>query len=191
MAASVLTSVKYGNSSTYSLSYAKIKSLFCFNVAKKTHTLTVLVENKAGVLNRIASLFRQRQYNIESLTVGHSEQAGLSRMTIVIDGQTNTDQVIRQMYKIMEVIKVKELPADSAIIRDLALIQIGVTASDKTKIMSILKRFGVRVIKRKPTHWTVECVGTPDEIDKFLTLLKPFKIQTVSRTGATAIPHSS
>ena len=164
-----------------------MKSLFCLPVATQTHTLTALVENKAGVLNRIASLFRRRRYNIESLTVGHSELLGLSRMTIVVGAETNVDQVVRQMYKIVEVIKVKELAADTAIIRDLALVRVGVTAQSKAKLTKLLKLFGARIVDRQPTCWTVELVGTPEAIESFLALSKPFKIKALARTGATAV----
>ncbi len=156
-------------------------------MADKTHTLTALVENKAGVLNRIASLFRRRRYNIESLTVGHSELSGLSRMTIVVGAETNVDQVVRQMYKIIEVIKVKELITDKAIIRDLALVQIGVTARNKAKLTKTLKAFDTRVMDRQPTVWTIEIVDTPDQIDNFLRLIRPCKIKAIARTGATAL----
>ncbi|MFH1375358.1 MAG: acetolactate synthase small subunit [Patescibacteria group bacterium] len=153
----------------------------------KTRTLTALVENKAGVLNRVASLFRRRRFNIESLTVGHSEKKGLSRMTIVVDEKTNVDQVFRQMYKIVEVIKIKKLDEAHAIIRDLALVRVKVSPRTKAKLMKAVKLFRAKIVSKKPNEYTIEIVGAPEKIDGFLALVKDFGVLEVSRTGVTAV----
>lgn len=157
-------------------------------MSPKTHTLSALVENKAGVLNRIASLFRRRRFNIESLTVGHSEKPGLSRMTIVVKEDTNVEQVFRQMYKIIEVIKIKILDEEKSIIRDLALVKIKTTAKNKPKILKTIKLFGAKTVHKNHKSLTVEIVGTPEKIDSFLELVQDFGILEFSRTGATALP---
>jgi acetolactate synthase-1/3 small subunit len=158
-------------------------------VAKKTHTLTVLVENKAGVLNRVTSLFRRRRFNIESLTVGHSEQPGLSRITLVVDGtNTNVEQVIRQMYRIIEVIKVEELSAENMIVRDLALVQVTAPTKAKTaKLQTILRGAAAKVLQKKTTGWVIQLTAEPKAIDQLVRVLQPFGLLAVARTGATAI----
>lgn len=149
-------------------------------------TLTVLVENKAGVLNRIASLFRRRRFNIESLTVGHSEKPGLSRMTIVVDENTNIEQVFRQMYKIVEVIKIKKLDESKTIIRDLALVRVK-AKTKRTQLIKIIKEYKAKVLSKKNDSVTIQIVHTPEKIDQFFKKIKPFGILEVSRTGATAL----
>jgi acetolactate synthase I/III small subunit len=155
----------------------------------KTRTLVALVENKAGVLNRIASLFRRRRFNIESLTVGHSEKKGLSRMTIVVDEKTNVDQVFRQMYRIIEVIEIKKLDEKKAIIRDLALVKIRLTPKTSAKILKNVKLFGGKIVKKNSKYLIVEVCGEPSKIVSFLALMKDFGILEVSRTGATAVSN--
>lgn len=154
-----------------------------------TRTLVALVENKAGVLNRIASLFRRRRFNIESLTVGHSEQEGLSRMTIVVDEKTNVDQVFRQMYKVIEVIKIKKLDEKKAIIRDLALVKIRLTAKNKNQLLKNIKLFGAKIAKKNSKYLIAEVCGEPSKINSFLALMKDFGILEISRTGATAVSN--
>lgn len=153
----------------------------------KTHTLVALVENKAGVLNRIASLFRRRRFNIESLTVGHSEKEGLSRMTIVVNASTNVDQVFRQMYKVVEVIKIKKLDEENATIRDLALVKIKITAKNKAAVLKNLKLFGAKIAKQNSHYLIAEICGEPRKIESFLAIVSDFGILEISRTGATAV----
>jgi acetolactate synthase I/III small subunit len=156
-------------------------------MSPKTHTLIALVENKAGVLNRIASLFRRRRFNIESLTVGHSEKKGLSRMTIVVNAETNVDQVFRQMYKIVEVIKIKKLDEENATIRDLALVKIKITAKNKAAVSKNLKLFGAKVAKKNSHYLIAEICGEPRKIESFLAIVADFGILEIARTGATAV----
>ncbi|MFH1546273.1 MAG: acetolactate synthase small subunit [Patescibacteria group bacterium] len=153
----------------------------------KTHTLVALVENKAGVLNRIASLFRRRRFNIESLTVGHSEKEGLSRMTIVVDKETNVDQVFRQMYKIVEVIKIKKLDEEKAIVRDLALVKVKLTPPTRAKILKTLNLFGAKIVKKNSKYLIAEICEQPEKIERFIDLMKDFGILEIARTGVTAV----
>ena len=149
--------------------------------------LVALVENKSGVLNRIASLFRRRRFNIESLTVGHSEKDGLSRMTIVVDELTNVDQVFRQMYKIIEVIKIKKLNENKSVVRDLALVKIKLTSKTHDKILDYLQKIESKVLVKNSKHLVVEICRHPKELDQCLATLKEFGILELSHTGATAI----
>lgn len=148
-----------------------------------TRTLVALVENKSGVLNRVASLFRRRQFNIESLTVGHSEKKGLSRMTIVVEQGTDVDQVFRQMYKIVEVIKIKKLDEKEAVIRDLALVKI----KKAKKLTEILRKFGAHVARKNGEFLVAEICDEPKKIDEFITAVRKFGILEISRAGVTAL----
>lgn len=148
-----------------------------------SRTLVALVENKAGVLNRVASLFRRRQFNIESLTVGPSEKKGLSRMTIVVEPDTDIDQVFRQMYKIIEVIKIKKLDEAEAVIRDLALVKI----KKSPDLAKVLRKFEARVARKNGKYVVAEICAEPLEIDKFILAVKKFGILEISRAGATAL----
>ncbi len=153
---------------------------------QKNHVLTALVENKSGVLNRIASLFRRRRFNIESLTVGHSETPGLSRMTIVVDGTTDVEQVIKQMYKIIEVIKIKELDESTAIIRDSALVTFAIRA-DSAELRQEIKRLSGLIVKQSTKSLTAEFFGSPLAVDNFLNAIRRFAPVQVARSGATAV----
>ncbi|MCF7846101.1 MAG: acetolactate synthase small subunit [Candidatus Peribacteraceae bacterium] len=148
-----------------------------------TRTLVALVENKSGVLNRIASLFRRRRFNIESLTVGHSEKRGLSRMTIVVEQGTDIDKVFRQMYKIVEVIKIKKLDETQAVIRDLALVKVRKSPG----LTKVLKKFKARTARQNGDFVVVEICAEPEQIEKFIAVVKKFGILEVSRAGATAL----
>lgn len=152
-----------------------------------TRTLVALVENKAGVLNRIASLFRRRRFNIESLTVGHSEKSGLSRMTIVVEKGTDIDKVFRQMYKIVEVIKIKKLNEAEAVIRDLALVKISVSPKNTTALAKVIRKFRARVARKNGNFWVVEICDEPQNIEAFVLAVKKFGILEISRAGATAL----
>ncbi|MDD3067008.1 MAG: acetolactate synthase small subunit [Candidatus Gracilibacteria bacterium] len=155
----------------------------------RSNILTALVENKSGVLNRIASLFRRRRYNIESLTVGHSEKLGLSRMTIVVNENTDIEQVFRQMYKIIEVIKIKKIDSKSAVIRDLALVKVKVTPATKAKLLKTIQLFHAEIVNKKGSEMIIQIVGQPEKINSFLDLIKVFGVVEVSRAGATAISN--
>lgn len=161
----------------------------CFSsilVTPPPHVLTVLVEDKSGVLNRIASLFRRRRYNIESLTVGHSETPGFSRMTIVVDGRTDVTQVTKQMYKIIEVIKVTQLTNATAVVRDLALVTFHVNGNAPT-LTRFLEESGARIVTTGEMTLTAEFLGTPEAVSAFLKTARTHEPIQISRSGATAV----
>jgi acetolactate synthase-1/3 small subunit len=152
------------------------------------HTLVVLVEDKPGVLNRVASLFRRRAFNIESLAVGHTEQPGISRMTIVIDGdQTNVERVTANLYKLVNVIQVADLVGMPAVSRDLALMKVGVNAANRTEVMQLVEVFRARIVDVTNDSLIVEITGDEDKINSFVEVLRPFGIMEMVRTGVVAM----
>jgi acetolactate synthase-1/3 small subunit len=151
-------------------------------------TLVAWVEDKPGVLNRVASLFRRRAFNIESLTVGHTEEPGVSRMTIVVDGErTDTEKVVQNLYKLVNVIKVKDVTDQPAVIRDLALIKVEARNGNRAEVMQIVETFRARVVDVGLDALTVEVTGTEDKIDGLFEVLQPFGVQEMVRTGRVAM----
>ncbi len=152
------------------------------------HTLIALVEDKPGVLNRVASLFRRRAFNIESLTVGHTEQPGVSRMTIVVDSdQVNAERVISYLYKLVNVITVEDLTARPAVHRDLAMIKVSVTNTNRTEIIQLVDVFRARVVDVANEAMIVEITGDEEKIDGFVEVLRPYGIVEMVRTGVVSM----
>ena len=138
------------------------------------HILSVLVEDHPGVLNRIVSLLRRRSFNIDSITVGHSEQPGVSRMTIVVRGETgDVEQVGKQLYKLMEVLKVTDLDDSSCVARELALIKVAAKAQHRGEILQIAQIYGARVLDASPSTLLIEATGAEEKIDSLLTRIAP------------------
>ncbi len=156
------------------------------------HTLVALVEDKPGVLNRVASLFRRRAFNIESLTVGHTDQPGISRMTIVLDSdQTNADRVIAYLHKLINVIYVGNLAAKPSVCRDLALIKVGVTPANRTEVLQLADVYRARIVDVATDSLIVEITGTEDKIDSCVDVLRPFGIVEMVRTGEVAMARGN
>ena len=152
------------------------------------HTLIALVEDKPGVLNRVASLFRRRSFNIESLAVGGSEQAGLSRMTIVAIGDSaQVEQVRKQLEKLINVVKVSDITEGDMVTRELALIKVKATAATRSEIMQIVNVFRASIVDVAPGSLTVEVTGDEDKVNSLLGLLRDFGVKEVSRTGRIAL----
>jgi|SRR5665647_1382708 acetolactate synthase-1/3 small subunit len=159
----------------------------------KTKVISVLVENKPGVLHDIANLFRRRNFNIESITVGPTEQKAISRMTITINGDEKTiDQVIKQVAKLIDVLKVDELSQGNFVMRELALIKVNVpTTKERSDIINCVEVFRGRIIDVSNDSLTVEITGTPDKIDAFLNLMKTYGVIELARTGITALARGA
>ena len=156
------------------------------------HTLVALVEDKPGVLNRVASLFRRRAYNIESLTVGHTEKPGISRMTIVVDNnQTNIDHVVSNLYKLVNTIQVTDFGETPTVVRDLAMIKVKADAGNRTAIMQLVDVFRARIVDVANEALVVEITGVEEKIDSFVDVLKPFGIIEMVRTGIIAMARGS
>jgi acetolactate synthase-1/3 small subunit len=153
------------------------------------HTLIALMEDKPGVLNRVASLFRRRNFNIESLTVGHSETPGISRMTIVVnaDHAGGIEQVEKQLYKLVNITKVSNVSYEPTVIRELALIRVHATAPTRAEIMQLVDIFRAKVVDVAAESLTIEITGPEDKVDSLVQLLHPFGIKEMVRTGRVAM----
>lgn len=155
---------------------------------KKRHILIVQVEDHPGVLNRVVSLMRRRSFNIDSITVGHSEQPGVSRMTIVVVGEDDeVEQVGKQLYKLMEVLKVIDLSDQECVVHELALIKVAAKAQHRSEILQIAQIFQARVVDASPQTLLLEATGTEDQIDSLLNMLRGFGIRELVRTGSVAM----
>ena len=156
------------------------------------HTLVALVEDKPGVLNKVASLFRRRGFNIESIAVGRIEQPGLSRMTIVVDSDSvEVEQIRKQFDKLIEVIKVSDITENEIVARELALIKIKATASTRSEIIQIVDIFRANIVDVAPDSLMVEVTGDEDKIDSLFKLLRGFGIKEMSRTGRIALTRGA
>ncbi|MGQ9683126.1 MAG: acetolactate synthase small subunit [Anaerolineae bacterium] len=152
------------------------------------HTVIALMEDRPGVLNHVASLFRRRNFNIESLTVGHSETAGVSRMTVVVDGDdTVVEQVSKQLYKLLHVLKVVDVTNEAAVVRELALIKVHATAATRGEIMQLVDIFRAKAVDVAADSLTIEITGQEDKVNTFISLLRPFGIKEMARTGRVAM----
>ena len=151
-------------------------------------TISVLVENQAGVLNRITSLFSRRAFNIESLAVGVTDDPTLSRITIIVDsGNSVVEQVEKQLNKLVEVIKVRTLDEGNMIGRELMLIKVSAGIRTRENIMTICRVMGAKVTDMTPTTMTLEISDTPARVDDFETMMRSFNIMEVARTGMIAL----
>jgi len=156
------------------------------------HTLVALMEDKPGVLNRVSSLFARRNYNIESLTVGHSETAGISRMTIVVSGDDRVvQQVLTQLSKLVNVTQVVNVSGEPAVIRELALIKVKAAHGTRSEVMELANVFRARVVDVSATSLTLEITGQEDKVNSLIGLLQPFGIQELARTGRVAMVRSA
>ena len=157
-------------------------------MAETKHTLVALVEDRPGVLNRMASLFRRRGFNIESIAVGHSELPHLSRVTIVVDGATTmVEQVRKQLDKVIDVVKVSDISGDDIIARELALIKVKAISSTRSEIMQIVDIFRANIVDVATDSVTVEVTGDEEKVDSLLNLLRGFGIREIVRTGRIAM----
>ena len=150
-------------------------------------TFAVYLQDHPGALNRVASLFRRRAFNIASLTVGHTEQPGISRMTIVVDAPDAVrTRIEANLYKILDVERVESLPPD-AVDRDLAMIKVAATSTSRGEIMQLVDVFRARVVDVAPDSLIVEITGTEDKIDGLLDVLRPYGVLEMVRTGRVSM----
>ena len=154
------------------------------------YTLIALMQDHPGVLDRVASLFRRRNFNIESLTVGHSETPGVSRMTLVVDcdSEAHREQVVKQFHKLIEVIKViEDAVPGRAVYRELALVKVAATVETRSSIIQLVDVFRAQVLDVSAVSMTIETTGDVDKVDSFISLLRPFGIKELARTGRVAM----
>ena len=152
------------------------------------HTLIALVEDKPGVLNRVASLFRRRAFNIESLTVGHTDQPGISRMTIVMDSDdASAERVTSYLYKLVNVIQVEDVTSRPTVNRDLAMIKVAVSPANRTEIIQLVDVFRARIVDVANDSLIIEITGDEEKIDGFVEVLRPYGIIEMVRTGIVSM----
>ncbi|MDQ0494465.1 MULTISPECIES: acetolactate synthase small subunit [Paenibacillus] len=152
------------------------------------NTIAVLVNDHPGVLQRVSGLFGRRGFNIESITVGQSEEAGLSRMVIVTVGdENNLEQIEKQLYKLIDVIKVIDLSSKPMVARELAMIKVKAEPPQRPEIMGVVETFRAAVIDVGTTSLIVQVIGDTEKIDAMIELLKPYGIRELTRTGVTAM----
>jgi len=154
----------------------------------RKHLISVEVENRFGILARISSLFSARGFNIDSLTVGETEDPTISRMTLVVPGDDQIiEQVIKQLRKLIDVIKVTDLTSEMTVERELILIRVTAKGMDRAEIMRIVQIFRGRIVDVHPLSFTIEVTGTEEKITGIITLLKPFGLKKLVRTGKIAL----
>ncbi|MFF2481887.1 acetolactate synthase small subunit [Paenibacillus sp. NPDC058071] len=154
----------------------------------KKHTIAVIVNDQPGVLQRVSGLFGRRGFNIESITVGSSEESGLSRMVIVTTGDDHTlEQITKQLYKLIDVIKVIDLSSNPMVSRELALIKVSAEPSSRPEILGVVETFRAAVVDIGTHSLMVQVVGDTEKIDAMIELMKPYGIKEISRTGVTAL----
>ncbi|MBE7453450.1 MAG: acetolactate synthase small subunit [Kofleriaceae bacterium] len=157
----------------------------------RLRTFVATVEDVPGVLNRVASLFRRRGYNIASLTVGQSERPGLSRLTIVVGCDDATAaRVEANLWKLVDLVEVHELDAGQVVERDLALIKVRADLTSRAQVVQAAELFGARVVDVAPTELVVEITATRERVDDLRRVLEPFGVIALVRTGAVAMPRA-
>lgn len=156
------------------------------------HTFTVYVEDRPGVLNRVASLFRRRGFNIQSLSVGHSETAGVSRMTVVVETDAGgASRIKAHLYKLIHVVRVEDITDRASVVRDLALIKVSANHDNRAEVMQLAHAFHARVVDIAPESLVVEMVGSEAKIDALVEVLKPYGLLEMVRTGRVAMARGS
>jgi len=154
------------------------------------HTISVLVENKFGALTRIAGLFSGRGFNIDTLNVAPTQDASASRMTIVTKGDDATlDQIVKQLNKLVDVIKVQDFREGEYIDRELVLMKVSVDAKTRAEIMQITDIFRAKIVDVQAKTVTIEITGDENKVEKFIELMKPFGVLDLTRTGKVALPR--
>ena len=153
-----------------------------------THTLSVLVEDKPGVLARVAALFSRRGFNIESLAVGATEQKNMSRMTIVVTAEaTPLEQITKQLNKLINVIKIVEQDSENSVHRELALIKIRADAGTRGQVIEAVNLFRAKVIDVSTESLTIEATGTQEKIEAFLRVLEPYGVREIVQSGVVSL----
>jgi acetolactate synthase-1/3 small subunit len=156
------------------------------------HTISALVEDKPGVLTRVAGMFRRRGFNISSLAVGQSEEPDLSRMTFVVQGDDGVvEQVTKQLYKLIDVVRVNDLSKEKMVSRELALVKVKAAEASRAEIIQLVDIFRANIIDVAADTMVIEVTGHEDKIDSLVLLLKPFGIREMMRTGRVAMVRGS
>ncbi len=156
------------------------------------HTLAVLVENNPGVLARVAGLFSRRGFNIDSLTVGRTEDPAISRMTIVVEGDSHTiEQVVKQLHKLVDVLKISNLTNEPHVERELLMIKVRVDRESRLEIMQIADVFRAKIVDYGTKTLTIEATGNEEKLDALFEALRPYAIKEFVRTGKIALQRGA
>ena len=156
------------------------------------HTISVLVEDEAGVLTRIAGLFARRGFNIESLAVGPAEKMGISRIIMVVPGDESIiEQLIKQLYKLVSVLKVQDITQTPCVERELMLVKVKATASNRSEVIQVAQIFRARIVDISEDNLTIEVVGDPGKMVAIIQMLNKFGIREIARTGKIAMTRES
>ena len=154
----------------------------------RKHILSILVENKPGVLTRIAGLFARRGFNIDTLAVGPTDDERFSRITLTLDGAKHPiDQVTKQLHKLVNVLKIRDLEPDETLARELALFKVSADGANRAEVMQICEIFRAKIVDLGRRSLVVEVTGTCDKLDAFERLVRPFGLVEMARTGEIAI----
>lgn len=154
----------------------------------KKHTISILVENKFGAMNRIVGLFSARGYNIDSISVGTSEDDSVARVTIVSKGDDDViEQIIKQLNKLIDVTKVADLTYEGFVERELVLIKVSANKNSRAEVMQISEIFRSKIIDISPRSMTIEATGSEQKVDAMIKMLEPFGIKEIARTGQVAL----
>jgi acetolactate synthase-1/3 small subunit len=154
------------------------------------HTISVLVENKFGVLTRVAGLFSGRGYNIDTLNVGPTQDPQTSRMTVVTHGDEATlEQIVKQLNKLPDVIKVQDFREGEYVDRELVLVRVAVDSKSRAEVMQITDIFRAKIVDVQPKTLTIEITGAEGKVEKFIDLMNSFGVQEITRTGKIALPR--
>ncbi len=157
----------------------------------RPHTFVVLVEDRPGELDRVASLFRRRAYNIESLAVGHTDREGVSHITVVMNADDRTARLVEaNLYKLVNVLEVRDVSNVPSVVRDLALIKVRADHQRRSEVMQVAEVFRARVVDVGPEALIFEITGTEDKINRLVEVLQPFGILEMARTGVVAIARA-
>lgn len=157
------------------------------------HIISALVVNQPGVMIRVAGLFSRRGYNIESIAVGRSEDPALSRIIIVVDAEDDqvVEQIEKQLYKLIDVVKVNDLPTEESVERELALIKVNAGSQNRSEVLQIVNIFRAKIVDVSSRAVVIEITGGADKVEALIALLKPFGIREIVRTGQIAILRSN
>lgn len=154
------------------------------------HTISILVENKFGVLTRIAGLFSGRGYNIDTLNVGPTQDPATSRMTVVTRGDDATlEQIVKQLQKLVDVLEVTDFRDGEYVDRELVLVKVGVNSQTRAEVMQVTDIFRAKIVDVQPKSLTIEITGSEGKVEKFLELMNTFGVLDLTRTGKVALPR--
>lgn len=152
----------------------------------KKHTVVALIQDRPGALSRVVGLFRRRGFNIESLAVGHSETPGVSRVTLVVESDA-IEQVVKQMYRLIEVLKVSDVTEDPTVEREMALMKIHIPGTKRAEVVALTEVFDAKIVDVGANTMVIEMTGSPSKVQNFIDVIRPFGIKEMMRTGRIAM----